>query len=277
MEEVHAPEALEVVSEVMSEIPQHQEISVQLDTKEAQLKQVRAHCQYGSGDNVNVGCDLSELQAQCQSQLYIKGQYEKRGSEAVLIRATMLLQESRTLTLQTYLSEENIHGLVDEMPSPTVQEGQEIRYDLGQSESMQQELSMVSHIEDYLSPEEEEDIFFEAHEPALEGADTPAATRVADTTQRESMLTKTLEEQLAVEGTEEANVEFTQEQPDEQEIRVDLGAAQARVPLASQVPSPTSPPPILHQLSSSLAPYLSLALPVRQSCVNHCDVACGLL
>jgi hypothetical protein len=143
--------------------------------------------------------------------------------------------ESRTLTLQTYLSEENIQGLVDDMPSPSVPEEDQVEVQLDASTVEQRQPSRVTHVEDYLSPDEEEDIFYEAAEPALEGEDTPMQTTMVDTLARESTRTLQQREDVTEEKTEEALLEFTEESPQEEDIHVDLGAAQAQLPAPSHI------------------------------------------
>lgn len=74
---------------------------------------------------------------------------------------------------------------------------EEIKVNLAALEGKQIEASYVGMTEDYLSPDEEEEIFHLAHEAPVEGANVPSETGTADVKYREHMLTVTQEAQVS--------------------------------------------------------------------------------
>lgn len=145
-----------------------------------------------------------------------------------------LKEETRVEHVLEVTKEGSFEGDIAEL-SPEEMAQEEIRVDLGAVEGKKVEESHVGMVEDYLSPDEEEEIFHLAHEPPVEGEDVPSETTTAEMRHRQHMLTQTQEARQSVEDTQEAQAEFTEEVTKQEEIIVDLEAAQKEAPKPAQV------------------------------------------
>ena len=88
------------------------------------------------------------------------------------------------------------------------------------------EMTHTDYVEERVSSEEEEDIFFETEEPEIPGEEVTVDLGTAALKDKPSQSALTLEEILSVEGAEEAHIEFTEEETLPEEVRYTLSEAE---------------------------------------------------
>ena len=88
------------------------------------------------------------------------------------------------------------------------------------------EATHTDYVEERVSSEEEEDIFFEMEEPEIPGEEVTVDLDTASLKDKPSQSAQTQEEVLPVEGAEEAHVEFTEEETLPEEVRYTLSEAE---------------------------------------------------
>ena len=132
------------------------------------------------------------------------------------------------------LSEGNIEEELAELIAEQTAE-EEIKVTLESGVQSGKPTINVDIMEERQSEEEDEEIFFEAHEPAVEGVDVPEEIALIEQTTKAEMLTLTQEAHQQVELTEESTTEFTEEGATEEKIIVSLESADKEEALPTMV------------------------------------------